>query len=728
MQLMSDAVAVLGSRHGLFVDPCHGRAWAVRCGLHPGHPIELVAGLRVDGRTLTLPLSSAGERFQFCDQDMTPTSMKFTGIDGETRLKLEFTVRTPFRPRDGAFSTTPVLGMELRVSRLPSDFRWHAAAKRQWSGEVFLRIAGGDFRRAAGATEEIRWTFDAKRATTRDESTPPKTPIRQADALVIHSGQAREDEIVLPFDTGGGLKDGTIRASWCTFSGPALDVEGRPAPFKYTERFESLDDVVAWARANPDALADNSRRVDGIFAAANCSAARHHLLAQTLHSWLVNTWWTLADGRDLFTVWEGFCYYHSTVDVEYTQTPLYLAVWPELLGYELDAWPRFVTDGSAVLGEAGQELVMFTHDIGRITDCSGTMYNHAMPVEENTNYVLMSYAYWRRIGDFSRVERHAEIIEKALRFVAACDTTGNGVPDTGMANTIDDASPAVQFGREQVYLAVKAMAALDVGAEMLAAAGRDMHCDAFREQAGRISRVIHETGWAGDHFVTLLDASPHGVTDPWTGKTFEGDGIPGWDAAHIYTANGLALLDMVGRTVDIDESRLRTDLAVATQRCMEKFGCRHSSYVHAANESTIGEGGTSSPPRVGWISMNMLRDISAFYRGLDLRNLAAGYWDFQTLTNTQGPWLFFETFGGNNLMQYPRGVAIFGCFDALGGVRLDRAAGRLTVSPMNDQVRVPLLALADWQTGRVPMIRDARLHDRAGLVAAAGLSAKDARS
>ena len=715
MQLMSDAVTVLGSRHGLFVDPCARRAWAIRGEQHPGREIQFLAGVRMDGRIIMLPLSGQGERFEFCDQDMTPTSLKLTGIDGESRLKLELTVRTPLRPRDAAFSTTPVLDMELRLTRLPSAFRWCQPRKEPLTGEAFLKISCDDFVPVEAAGDELRWTWEAVCLANRSEAQSAKPPARQDDCLLALRGEVRDGEVVIPFDTAGGLDGCVIRAAWCTFSEPMMDVQGEPAPFKYTERFAGLDDVLAWARANPAAIADNTAKVDGVFAESNCSAAVNHLLAQTLHAWLADSWWTLDRGADFFTVWEGSCYYHSTVDVEYTQAPLYLAVWPELLGIQLDAWPRFVTDGSGVLGEAGRDLVIFMHDVGQMTTANGTMYNHPMPVEENTNYVLMSYAYWRRSGDFSRARRHAEVIEKALRFVAACDTTGNGVPDVGMANTIDDASPAVQFGREQVYLAVKAMAALDVGADLLDKAGRKEHCEAFRRQSQKIAGVLHEKGWAGDHFVTLLDGSSHGVVDPWTGKAFEGDRIPGWDAAHIYTANGLALLDMVGRGVGIDEMRLREDLHVATRRCMEKFGCRHSDYVPQETGSA-GEGGTGHPPRVGWIAMNMMRDIAAFYRGVDLRYLAGGYWDFQTLTNTQGPWLFFETFGGNNLMQYPRGVAIFGYFDALGGVRLDRVTGEVCVAPMSDQLRLPVLPLADWNAGRAPRIEDGRLVDEHGLL------------
>jgi len=720
MQLMSDAITVLGSRHGLGINPAGRAATLVRSEIYGEIPCQIAAGVVVDGRMVVLPLTADGDVFAFCDQDMSPTSMKLTGIDPQTRLKVELTVTGPFHPRDGALSTTPVLDLTLRAWRMASNFRWVNAQPVETPVEVFLQITSDRFKPEAVTDDEIRWGFDSGRWVdhTRTET---KSPAPQADAWVIHSGVVRDGRVVATLDASAD-QVAEIHVSWCVHSEPMLDVHGKPAPFKYTESFGSLDDVVAWARANPGALRDSARKVDAVFAANNLAPAINHLTAQTIHTWLANTWWTVVDGADWFCVWEGSCHYHSTIDVEYTQTPFYMTVWPELLALQLDLWPQFVTDGREILGDRGDGTVVFMHDFGWGTDSDTTRYNHPMPVEENTNYVLMSYAYWRRTDDFSRVSRHAATIEQALEFVARCDTTGNGVPNEGMANTIDDASPAVQYGREQVYLAVKAMAALDVGAEMLTRAGRDDRCEAFVAQAAKIRQVITEKGWLGDHFATLLDRSTEGVKDAWTGKRMAGDTVPGWDAAHIYTANGLALLDMIGRSVGVDDDRLRTDLIVATERCLDKNGCRHSDYTPSAAELSAGEGGTVHAKRTGWVSMNMLRDISAFYRGVDLRHLAERYWEYQVVTNTQGECLFFETFSGNNLMTYPRGVAVLGYYDALGGVRLDKVDKSIAAAPLSDQIRVPILLLADWETGNVPIVAEGAIQDPDGLLTRAGLT------
>ena len=115
-----------------------------------------------------------------------------------------------------------------------------------------------------------------------------------------------------------------------------------------------------------------------------------------------------------------------------------------------------------------------------------------------------------------------------------------------------------------------------------------------------------------------------------------------------------------------------------------------------------GLAGTARNP--GWISMNMLRDIAAFYRGVDLRALADRYWAWQTTTNAQEPKIFFETFNGNNLCFYPRGVACWGTFDALAGLVIDRALGCDEAVPAFPQIRVPRLFDADWAAGTCTMV------------------------
>jgi hypothetical protein len=708
MQLMCDAISVLGSRHGLLWDPVHRRCGIIRFDAYHELPeLQLRAGVVVEGKEYLLPLCAEGGQFRFHDQRLSPCTMTMMGIDPASMVKLKLRVVTPFRPRDAAFSTTPVLALRLGAEKLPGVFRWERKTVDPKEVEIFVEFGGPavaveqsspdciDLRFASKRTEMGRWTGQEWEAATEE--------VPQCDRVVALTGQLTGTRFSrrVSFEATG---DNALDLAWCVHSGPTLEIMGKRHPFKYASAFASLDAVAEWARRNPTAILDNAAAVEGIIAANNASKSVNNLLAQTLHSWLINTWWVERDGRDWFSVWEGDCYYHSTVDVEYTQAPFYLAVWPELLRMELDAWPEYSKDGSLTLGAKGKGTLFLSHDMGSMESAHGQGYPHEMEVEENANYVILSYAYYRRSGDDSTIRAHGETLEKYLEFLIAADSTGNGVPDQGVANTIDDASPAVQFGREQVYLAVKTLAAFATGAEMMHLLDRPERAAQYRAAADRVRKAIEERGWLGDHYATLLEKRGT-LKNPWSGEVIACEEIPGWDAAHIYTCNGIALLDMVGFSVGLKEERLKGDLVEATRRCLREYGCVHSDFSPGRASLQEAAGLAGAAPNPGWIAMNMLRDLAAFYRGIDLRYLTDRYWEWQVTTNTQQPHLFFETFGGNNLCFYPRGVAIWGFFDALAGLMIDRIAGMDEATRPLPQVRVPRLLDADWVRGKSEVIR-----------------------
>lgn len=708
MQPICDAISVLGSRHGIYFDPVNKECGLIRYDHHEHHPrIQLKAGVRIGGEEFTLPLYREGGNFRFYDQRLSPCTMKLSGIHAKTNLKVSLEAVTPFRPRDAAFSTTPVFALRLSAEQLPGKFRWEGEGPVEDEIELFLELGSERLRLHEVEDDSLSlsvvlWSklgnlrHDGIRLTEGDSE-----EVQMTDRIVTTNGEVVGKN---GFSRKVKVKVGETKSLdlfWCSHKEPALEVQGERCPYKYTEQFGSLDDVVEWVRANPQALFENAAKVDGIIASNNLSQSINNLLAQTLHSFLINTWWVKrSDGRDWFSVWEGNCFFHSTVDVEFTQAPFYLALWPELLRIELDFWPEYSKDGTKILGERGKDTLFLSHDVGSGSKANEQRYHHEMPVEEVANYIILAYAYYKRTGDKSVLEKHADSIAKYLAFIKACDTTGSGIPDEGTANTIDDASPAVQFGKEQVYLAVKTLASYMTGAEILELCGKADEAKPYRDLCDPIREALHTKGWNGEHFVTILQKSGT-LKNPWTGEDVHFEEIPGWDAPHIYTANAVAVLDMIGYDLGLDEEKLVLDLETATERCLREYGCVHTDFANEhilAIDAMQGLAGASSNP--GWISMNMLRDIAAFYRGVDLRHLSDRYWNWQLTTNSQEPKIFFETFNGNNLSWYPRGVAIWGIFDAIAGLVIDGVEGAWRQSSEFPGSRVPRLFDADWKAGK----------------------------
>jgi hypothetical protein len=676
---MTDALAVTGSRHGIFFEPHHRSCALLRFAPFHSRPLfHLRAGLMVGDREIIFPLAplNGAEDFSFVDQRTSPCSIGFIGIDSAAGLKVRLTITTPFRPGDADFSTTPVLLFSLALEPLGGQFRWDAQATPPTKAELFLEVAEGPFACEEQGRDALDLVFNA---TNSRPTTGPEwfkgvgETVPQRDRLVALEGKRQGRRFVQSVRPQQAKPYKALTVAWCTWSAATLSVQGARIPFRYQTRFSNLDAVAGWARKSGGEIADNATRVDAILTDHNLGPATSHLLAYTLHSWAINTWWCRRpDGRDWFSVWEGNCHFHSTVDVEFTQAPFYLALWPELLRIELDTWPEYAKDGSLCLGARGVGTNFLSHDCGAFGVADGQVYPHDMEIEETANYLLMAFAYSRRTGDTSLVKKHADTLDAFIRFLIAADTTGNGVPDHGVANTIDDGSPAVQFGKEQTYLAVKTLAALETGA-LLLGIRYSATAKAARAQARRLRATFNKHAWAGDHFTVLLEKGGT-LKDPWTGKEKQWKAIPGWDAPHIYTANTFPILDMVGYDLKLNPARVKQDLATATARCLREYGCAHTDSTAEAQQALVeaanaGLAGAARNP--GWISMNMLRDLAALYRGLDHTALFERYWEWQVATNTRETHLFFETFGGNHLHFYPRGVALWGVFDAVNGLAID---------------------------------------------------------
>ncbi|NJL30766.1 MAG: DUF4965 domain-containing protein [Phycisphaerales bacterium] len=174
----------------------------------------------------------------------------------------------------------------------------------------------------------------------------------------------------------------------------------KPAPvygkFRYVRRWKGLDEVMRSSIARRDDFLALSRRFEKIFDQAPLQAADRHLFHQSFQTYLSNTWWCdLDDGQEWFSVWEGSCYYHSTIDVEYNVALLYLCLWPKLLAMQLNQWPRVEKPHEPSQGS------ILSHDIGTGPRIGRQAYPHDMPVEENANYLLLLQAYSHATGDLA---------------------------------------------------------------------------------------------------------------------------------------------------------------------------------------------------------------------------------------------------------------------------------------------------------------------------------------
>jgi hypothetical protein len=374
------------------------------------------------------------------------------------------------------------------------------------------------------------------------------------------------------------------------------------------------------------------------------------------------------------------------LDVEYNAAIFPLTLWPDLLKLQLQQWPQYARSHEPSGG------AIICHDLGSGINATGQRSDYTMEVEENSNYLLLLQAYVRWTGDRSLVAPLMPTIKALRRYLLWVDRDGSGFPTEGATNTLVDGPAAIAFARKQTYLAIKRLAALRAAADLFRIGGR---ADKARELDARLEQDAHQidlAAWVGDHYAVACERSALEMLDPDTGKPVPFETVPGTDAYSIHTANGLLLPLMVGQPTMFPKERLAKDLIAADRENQSRYGDGHSS---------------ETPERIR-VSLNLWRDMIARYLGLTGPSSAQQYWDLQVMSNVGDNSLgFTDSYISDYLSHYPRGIVTLGYFLATPRLTIDRLApggAYVTVEPDRHMPqRWPLLPLADWTAGRVPV-------------------------
>ncbi len=713
MQSMTWTISRLGSRFNLLFEPYRRRVMHSALGRLLDKPLDLKVGLvEPDGTHRVLPFTTRGVELTNCEQFERMNSITFRGYSENHSLRFEFNIHAVFYPQDERLCIMPAFYLEMRVNPV-RRIRWYPYTEPPEKVRLFIQLdrestditASAD---ADGSPAQINLHYhtDLKLNNEPFALAPGVNPrgdrsIEVAerivslnpDCTVTECGKGLEHELPVT-EAGSGIKWRLVWGAHVADKVLKVRHQGRDRDtvFRYNNAWSNLDEVITEAVETRDQRLALSRRFEKLLEQAPLDTAQSHLLAQSFQAWLSNTFWCDIldeDGQRIdewFSVWEGVCAYHGTLDVEYNVALVYLTLWPKLLGLQFDQWAEHELPHEESQGS------FLCHDLGAGFEALGQAYPHDMEVEENSNFLLLLQAYTRWTGRDGNAHRHAELVVRLAQYLLWCDRDGSGFPSRGVANTIDDASPAAQYARKQTYLAVKRVAALKAAADLLAIHGgydeMAQRCDQVAEQD---RKKIEDTAWLGDHYAVCVDKSAVGVFDAWTGQPLPYDTLPGWDAYSIYTGNGLLLPLMVGQPDLLDLTHLRADIANAQRENASRYGCGH----------------TSEEVDNVWISQNLWRDTLAQY--LRLRPLSPQhYWDMQVMSNTgQNSMGYIDSYINNYLAFNPRGIAVIGHLLAAPRLIIDRLApggAYITVDPdRHKPQRWPLLPLADWKAGKIPV-------------------------
>jgi hypothetical protein len=718
MQLMSWTIARFGSRFQLLFEPYHRRVRHGALGQFLDQPLDLKVGLvEPDGTERVLPFTAEanGRDLLNCEQFERINSITFRGYSETYRLQFEFNIHSPFYPQDERLCIMPALYLEMRVNPI-HQVRWHEMAEQPRNVKLFIRLqrpetdihitdGEGDpapprlamrYQTPLEPTdghpqhEQPQPTTELPAQVTAEERLVSLNP--EAEALATGDGLTCELPVT---PSESGIKWRLVWASHV--SEPVLSVrrDGQDllAPFAYTEHWSDVEQVLAEALETRDDRLAFSRRFEKILEQVPIDMAGRHLLNQGFQSWLANTWRCMlpdrtdADGRPepFFSVWEGSALFHSTLDVEYNNALLYLAIWPDLLAKQLRQWAEHFQPHA----ESGGGYA--PHDIGRGLTVTGPAYPRPMELEESANYLLLMQAYAHWTADRDLVRELPERVAQLTRYLIWCDRDGTGFPEAGTGNPFDEAAPATQFSHKQTHLAVKRVAGLRAASELLEMVQQTELAEQAQATAEADLPKIEQQAWLGDHYAICVEHTEGPGPDVLVSAPVPAEYTADWDAYSIHTAGSLLLPTIVGQPPLLDEDRLRTDLAAGIRENFGRYGCGHTS----VDTSDI------------LISQNIWRDLLAEYlKGAGLSPQC--YWDLQLLCNThQQSMGYVDTYINDWLAFYPRGVTAFGYMLAGPRLQIDRlAAGGVYITVDPDRhlpQRWPLLPLADWTVGKIPV-------------------------
>ncbi len=687
MQLMSWPLSRLGTRFSLFFEPYRRRVMHSALGRFLDRPLDLAVGLvEPDGTERHLPFTAEGRLFDRCEQFERANSITFRGRSRSAGLRFELNFHSPFYPQDEPLCLLPAFYVELRVT---------------WSGDVpaervprrvrlFFRLQRPETAiEARDGHVELDYTVPLP---PRTEGPPPEATAATArvreriQSLNANASPTEETRggkgltLDLPVTAdGSGVK---WRLVWAAHTGdPVLATpSGEPISLRASRHWPTLDAVLHDAIEHRDKHLLRSRHFEKALEQAPLSRSRWHMFVFGFQNYLTTTFWGDGASGPWFSSWDGENLRHSTIEAEYRSAPFYLAFWPGLLRHLLGEWMargrEHAASGGTVpapsLGRdltAGEPTAAATE--GRLDDAA------------NVLLLLQSYVHWT--GDVTAVEAHGGAVRGLAAYLTGADADGDGFPSEQSVG-MSWLGPARKWTRP----AIKRVMAMKAAADLLRRVSGDDEAARLEQAADACIPRIEEEAWRTDH-LGLWAADPlTGVVEVDALASERVDAGEGGDAYSIETADGLLLPLMAGRPMPFDRQRLRTDVMSATRETLTHYGCAPTS--HGGVEVSI--------------STNVWRDLAASYLHAPLPRLDGHYWDLQVASNTGWQSHGFQdvdtgrpTHGGS------RGAATVGYFVAGPRLRIDRLDGDgVRVDPARHRPqRWPLLAVADWDAGRIPV-------------------------
>ena len=254
--------------------------------------------------------------------------------------------------------------------------------------------------------------------------------------------------------------------------------------YYYTSLFKNIDEVKAFAKSNFDQNMNAAAQFEKLLLRSKLSGMDKWMMALTFHADLANTFLLIDEKqRPYFYLLEGRFKHQSTVDVAH-ETELVALFNPWRLKMQLQQWTNYVSfervkrepergrkafyQGYSA-AEYGPYLMHDVGDYPYISETSDYDFGPYMAAEENTNYALLLYWYWKISGDDEFVKQKLGFVEMLLHSLVNRDINENGIVDHAQGWTSFDSSKSLRVYTENTYVGVKQITAYTMAAEMFRA-------------------------------------------------------------------------------------------------------------------------------------------------------------------------------------------------------------------------------------------------------------------
>ena len=446
---------------------------------------ELLVGVEQDGALeifrLANPLiKSAYLQNQTMQLAMTGMQLKGTSSKG---LEVSVTVVSPFTPAKTLDETESI---KLQISPF---FYLLVHLKNNTNAAVTAKLLVGLKKLPYNPTMEYAvWGYGYGRVANEmyyKDQTAGNALISVESLNVKTIGFEKEAFNGLMYDlTIAPKAEADVNYSYATYFNGRVQHDNRlnsDLKYYYTTIWKNIDEVKSFAKANFEQNMAASAKFENLVLRSKLPSQDKWMIALCFHADLANTFLLIDEKKNpYFYLLEGRFKHQSTVDVGH-ETELVALFNPWRLKMQLHQWSKYLaTERVRRESERGRKPfhqgysaaeygAYLLHDVGDypyISETSDYDFGPYMAAEENSNYAILLFWYWKVSGDDEFVKQKLGFVELLLHSLVNRDLDGNGIVDHAQGWTSFDSSKSLRIYTENSYIGVKQISAYTMAAEM----------------------------------------------------------------------------------------------------------------------------------------------------------------------------------------------------------------------------------------------------------------------